>query len=202
MIEKHYLPTVILGGMNGLIRGSVRSVEGLDIHAVLQQCSEYLDQFGGHHQAAGLTLRPENFEGFRKKFDEVCSDFLSITQRQKELVVDSKLALEDITAKFIYVLELFAPFGHGNREPLFLSEDLVLFGQPKLLKERHVKFSVRDKNGRTFDVIGFDRPDIHAELLLVACPVFSMVYSVEKRLWNNREQWQMKLKDLELRKRP
>ena len=202
MIEKHYLPTVILGGMNGLIRGSVRSVEGLDIHAVLQQCSEYLDQFGGHHQAAGLTLRPENFAGFRKKFNEVCDDFLSMTQRQKELVVDSKLDLEDITAKFINVLEQFAPFGHGNREPLFVSEDLVLFGQPKLLKERHVKFSVRDKNGRTFDVIGFDRPDIHAELLSVARPVFTMVYSVEKRTWNSREQWQMKLKDLELYKRP
>ncbi len=202
MIEKHYLPTVILGGMNGLIRGSVRSVEGLDIHAVLQQCSEYLDQFGGHHQAAGLTLRPENFAGFRKKFDEVCTDFLSMTHRQKELVVDSILALEEITAKFINVLEQFAPFGHGNREPLFISEDLALFGQPKLLKERHVKFSVRDKNGRTFDVIGFDRPDIHAELLSVARPVFSMVYSVEKRIWNNREQWQMKLKDLDLRNRP
>ena len=202
MIEKHYLPTVILGGMNGLIRGSVRSVEGLDIHAVLQQCSEYLDQFGGHHQAAGLTLRPENFAGFRKKFDEVCDDFLSMAQRQKELVVDSKLDLEDITAKFINVVEQFAPFGHGNREPLFVTEDLVLFGQPKLLKERHVKFSVRDKNGRTFDVIGFDRPDIHAELLSVARPVFSMVYSVEKRIWNNREQWQMKLKDLDLRNRP
>ncbi len=199
MIEKHYLPTVILGGMNGLIRGSVRSVEGLDIHAVLQQCSEYLDQFGGHHQAAGLTLRPENFAGFRKKFNEVCSDRLSITQRQKELVIDSKLALEDITAKFINVLEQFAPYGYGNQEPLFVSEDLVLFGQPKLLKERHVKFSVRDKNGRTFDVIGFDRPDIHAELISVVRPVFTMVYSVEKRIWNNREQWQMKLKDLELR---
>ena len=202
MIEKHYLPTVILGGMNGLIRGSVRSVEGLDIHAVLQQCSEYLDQFGGHHQAAGLTLRPENFAGFRKKFDEVCDDFLSMAQRQKELVVDSTLDLEDITAKFINVVEQFAPFGHGNREPLFVTEDLVLFGQPKLLKERHVKFSVRDKNGRTFDVIGFDRPDIHAELLSVARPVFSMVYSVEKRIWNNRQQWQMKLKDLDLRNRP
>ncbi len=200
MIEKHYLPTVILGGMNGLVRGSVRSVEGLDIHAVLQQCSQYLDQFGGHHQAAGLTLRPENFAGFRKKFDEVCTGLLSMVQRQKELVVDSKLALEDITPKFINVLGQFAPYGYGNQEPLFVSENLVLFGQSKLLKERHVKFFVRDKNGRIFDVIGFDRPDVHAELLSVARPVFTMVYSVEKRIWNNREQWQMKLKDLEVNK--
>ena len=200
MIEKHYLPTVILGGMNGLIKGSVRSVEGFNIYEALQECSDYLEQFGGHQQAAGVTLLPENFAGFRKRFNEVCNNLLSIGQRQKELVVDSKLALEDIKANFINVLEQFAPYGHGNREPLFISDELVLFGQPKLLKDRHVKFFVRDKNGRTFDVIGFDRQDIFTELTSRSRPVFSMVYSVEKRVWNNKEQWQIKLRDLELRK--
>ena len=201
MIEKHYLPTVILGGMNGLIKGSVRSVEGLNIYEALQECGDYLEQFGGHHQAAGITLRPENFAPFRKKFNEVCSTLLSIGQRQKELVVDSRLALEDITAKFINVVEQFAPYGYGNREPLFMSEEVVLYGQPKLLKERHVKFAVRDKHGRTFEVIGFDRLDIYTELKAHFRPVFSMVYSVEKRMWNNREQWQIKLRDLELTNR-
>ena len=157
-------------------------------------------QFGGHQQAAGLTLKPENLAGFRKKFNEVCDSLLSISQRQKLLVIDSTLSLEQITDKFINVLEQCAPFGHGNREPLFVSEGLTIFGQPKLLKERHVKFSVRDNNGRTFDVIGFDRPDIYAELLSVANPVVAMVYSVEKRVWNNRPQWQMKLKDMEISK--
>ncbi len=198
MIEKHYLPTVILGGMNGLIKGSVRSVEGFNIYEALQECSDYLEQLGGHQQAAGVTLLPENFAGFRKRFNEVCNNLLSIGQRQKELVVDSKLALEDIKANFINVLEQFAPYGHGNREPLFISDELVLFGQPKLLKDRHVKFFVRDKNGRTFDVIGFDRQDIFTELTSRSRPVFSMVYSVEKRVWNNKEQWQIKLRDLEL----
>jgi len=201
MIEKHYLPTVILGGMNGMIKGSVRSVEGFNIYEALQECGEYLDQFGGHHQAAGITLRPENFSGFRKKFNEVCSDLLSMGQRQKELVVDSKIALEDITIKFLNVLEQFEPFGHGNREPLFISEGLSLYGQPKLLRERHVKFSVKDGNGRVFDVIGFDRPDVYGELTARSRPVFSMVYSVEKRVWNNKEQLQIKLRDFELSKR-
>ena len=201
MIEKHYLPTVILGGMNGLIKGSVRSVEGINVYEALQECGDYIEQFGGHQQAAGLTLRPENFAGFRKKFNEVCSSLLSIGQRQKELVVDSRIRLEDITSRFINVLEQFAPYGYGNSEPLFLSEGLVLYGQPRLLKERHVKFALRDKNGRTFDVIGFDRHDIYSDLKAHSHPVFSMVYSVEKRVWNNREQLQIKLKDLELAKR-
>ncbi|MEI8032598.1 MAG: single-stranded-DNA-specific exonuclease RecJ [Chlorobiaceae bacterium] len=199
MLEKHYLPTVILGSMNGLVKGSVRSVEGFNIYDALQQCSEFLEQFGGHHQAAGVTLRPENLAGFRKKFNEVCSALLPIADRQKELTIDAELPLDAITARFINVLGQFAPYGYGNREPLFISSGLLLYGSPRLLRERHVKFSVKDGSGRVFEVIGFDRPDIHTDLLAASRKPFSLVYSVEKNVWNGKEQWQLKLKDLELR---
>jgi len=197
MLEKYYLPTVIMGSMNGLIKGSVRSVEGLNIYEVLQECSDFLVQFGGHNQAAGITLRPENLEGFRKKFDGICAGMLPAERRQKELQIDSRLDIDEITANFMNVLEQFTPYGYGNREPLFLSSNLVLAGKPRLLKEKHVKFSVRDGNGRLFDVIGFDRPDIYKALEAVSGVKFSMVYSLEKRSWNNREQWQIRLRDLD-----
>lgn len=198
LLEKHYLPTVILGNMNGLIRGSVRSVSGLNVYEVLQECSDYLEQFGGHHQAAGLTLKSENYEGFRRKFDEVCGRSLSLVQRQKELMVDSVLSLEEITDKFIKVLEQFAPFGYGNREPLFVSPGIRLVTRPNLLRARHVKFSLRDSFGRNFEVIGFDRPDIYEELRSVSNPVITMLFTVEKRIWNRKEEFQIKLKDLEV----
>ncbi|WP_076790933.1 single-stranded-DNA-specific exonuclease RecJ [Chlorobium sp. KB01] len=198
MLEKHYLPTVILGSMNGLIKGSVRSIEGFNIYEALQECSAYLEQFGGHHQAAGVILRPENLAGFRKKFNEVCAARLSLEQQQKALAVDAQLPLEEITPNFINVLAQFAPLGYGNREPLFMSRELQLFGTPRLLSKRHVKFSVRDSGGRIFEVIGFDRPDIYTDLSARSRPVFVMIYSVEKRVWNNREQIQIRLRDLEL----
>ncbi|NTV98525.1 MAG: single-stranded-DNA-specific exonuclease RecJ [Chlorobiaceae bacterium] len=198
LLEKYYLPTVILGNMNGFIRGSVRSVSGLNVYEALQECSEYLEQFGGHHQAAGITLRAENYERFRRKFDEICGGYLSLGQRQKELKVDSVLSLEEITGKFIKVLEQFAPFGYGNREPLFVSPEITLFTRPNLLRQRHVKFSVRDSFGRNFDVIGFDRPDIYEKLRSVSNPVFTMLFTVEKRIWNRREEFQIKLKDLDI----
>lgn len=201
LLEKHYLPTVILGNMNGFIRGSVRSISGLNVFEVLQECGDFLEQFGGHHQAAGVTLRTENYEGFRRKFDEVCGSALSIGHRQKELVADSVLALEEITDKFIKVLEQFAPFGYGNREPLFESPELRLGSRPQLLRQRHVKFSLRDSNGRSFEVIGFDRPDIYEDLAVHSNPVFTMLFTVEKRVWNHREEFQLKLKDLEIRNR-
>ncbi|NTV60451.1 MAG: single-stranded-DNA-specific exonuclease RecJ [Chlorobiaceae bacterium] len=198
LLEKYYLPTVILGNMNGLIRGSVRSVTDLNVYEALQECSDYLEQFGGHHQAAGITLKAENYEGFRRKFDEVCGSSFSPVKRQKELSVDSVLSLEEITDKFINVLEQFAPFGYGNREPQFISPELTLFTRPKLLRDRHVKFSLRDSFGRNFEVIGFDRPDIYEELRSVSHPVFTMLFTVEKRVWNRREEFQIKLKDLDM----
>ncbi len=197
MLEKYYLPTVIMGSMNGLIKGSVRSVEGLNIYEVLQECGDFLVQFGGHNQAAGITLRPENLEGFRKKFDGICAGMLPAERRQKELQIDSRLDIDEITANFMNVLEQFTPYGYGNREPLFLSSNLVLAGKPRLLKEKHVKFSVRGGNGRLFDVIGFDRPDIYKALEAGSGVKFSMVYSLEKRNWNNREQWQIRIRDLD-----
>ncbi len=200
MLEKYYLPTVIMGSMNGMIKGSVRSVEGINIYEVLQECSDHLVQFGGHNQAAGITLRPEDLAGFRKKFDNICAGLLPADKRQKELVIDSSLQLEEITANFMNVLDQFAPYGFGNREPVFETSAAVLAGRPRLLKEKHVKFSVRDGNGRLFDVIGFDRKDVFQ--LLDADPGmrFSMAYSLEKRSWNNREQWQLRLKDLDVGK--
>ncbi|NTW83155.1 MAG: single-stranded-DNA-specific exonuclease RecJ [Chlorobiaceae bacterium] len=197
LLDKYYLPTVILGNMKGYIRGSVRSVEGLNIYDALQECSDYLEHFGGHHQAAGVTLRPENLSGFRKKFNEVCSKLLSIEERRKELVIDSRLSLDEITDNFVNVLDQFAPFGYGNREPLFIADELTLSVRPRLLKQRHVKFSLKDRYGRNFEVIGFDRPDIYEDLISVRNPVFSMAFSVGKRVWNNREEFQVKLKDLQ-----
>ncbi|MBN1278150.1 MAG: single-stranded-DNA-specific exonuclease RecJ [Chlorobiaceae bacterium] len=196
MLEKYYLPTIIMGNMNGKIKGSVRSVEGLNIYEVLQQCGDLLDQFGGHSQAAGITLSPENLGGFRKKFDEICSHMLPLERRQKELLIDASLKLEEITANFMNVLEQFSPYGYGNREPIFMTSGLVVAGKPRLLKEKHVKFAVRDVSGRLFDVIGFDRPDVYRAFITSSGSVFSLAYSLEKRLWNNREQWQLRLRDI------
>jgi single-stranded-DNA-specific exonuclease len=199
LLDKYGLPTVIMGGLNGLVKGSVRSVGTLNIYEVLQECSSHLEQFGGHHQAAGITLKPENLSAFRKRFDEVCAEMLPVEERQRELLVDSVLELKDINPRFLNVLGQFAPFGYGNREPLFLCNGLRLLGKPKLLKERHVKFAVKGLKGEPIDVIAFDRADIYR--MLIACretPVVNLVFTPEMRTWNNRESLQFRLRDLEL----
>jgi len=149
MLERYHLPTVIMGASKEMVKGSVRSVPGLNIYDVLQECSELLEQFGGHHQAAGVTLRPENLPPFRKRFDEVCARLLGIEERQKALDVDTVLAMNEMTPNFIKSLQRFSPYGIGNREPLFLSEGLQCNGSLRLLKERHVKFTAMDWSGKS-----------------------------------------------------
>jgi single-stranded-DNA-specific exonuclease len=199
ILDRYGLPTVIMGGMNGMVKGSVRSIGDLNIYDALQECSIYLEQFGGHYQAAGITLKPENISAFRKRFDEVCTEMLPVEKRQKELVIDSDLELHDITANFMNVLEQFAPFGYGNREPVFVCRSIELSGKPKLLKDRHVKFPVKDMRGRVFDVIGFDRADIYQDIQgYQGSPAITMAFTPERKRWNNREYWQLRLRDIEL----
>jgi single-stranded-DNA-specific exonuclease len=199
IIDKYALPAVIMGRMNGLIKGSVRSVDNLNIYDVLHECRDHLEQFGGHHQAAGLTLRPENLSAFRKRFDEVCRDLLPVEQRQKELLIDAELSLGDITPKFLKVLEQFSPFGFGNREPLFVTKACRLVGKPRLLKDRHVKFMVQGDRSPSFEVIGFDRPDIYSDLeRYEGTPRVALVCTPERKQWNGREYVQLRLKDMAL----
>lgn len=199
LLDKYQLPTVVMGRMNGVIKGSVRSVENLNIYEVLQECRDHLEQFGGHHQAAGLTLKPEHLSGFRKRFDEVCRELLPVEKRQRELLIDAELSLGEITSNFLNVLQQFSPFGFSNREPLFVTTGCRLVGRPKLLKERHVKFSVQAERGGLYEVIGFDRPDIYSDLeTLDALSGLRLVCIPERKQWNGREFIQLRLKDMEV----
>jgi single-stranded-DNA-specific exonuclease len=197
LLDKHQLPTVVMGRMNGLIKGSVRSVEQLNIYDVLHECRDHLEQFGGHHQAAGLTLRPEQLEAFRRRFDEVCRELLPVEARQKSLLIDAELALDEVTPNFLNVLEQFSPFGFANREPLFAATGCRLVGKPKLLRERHVKFTVRGGRGLSFEVIAFDRPDLFTDLETCgAAATLQLACIPERNQWNGREYVQLRLKDL------
>lgn len=194
--DKYYLPTVIMGGGEGVVKGSVRSVEGLNVFDVLQHCGGFLEQFGGHEAAAGITLRPENIPGFRRQFDRICSEKLSLEHRRKELRIDSPLSLEEVSGKFLNVLKQFGPFGQGNSEPLFYSSNLRLSGLPRLLQGKHVKFAVKDVAGKIHDVIAFGREDIYRELERGSRRRLSMVFSLEENEWNGRKNTQLKLRDI------
>lgn len=195
IVERFYLPTIILTENDGALRGSARSVEGFNLFKAIANCQSHLIQFGGHEMAAGLSMRIDQLEGFRSAFDAHCAETLDFDLRSPAIHIDSELKLEQITPRFYNVLKQFEPCGPGNRHPLFLTRNLALAYPPKLLKEQHLKFAVRDKEGRIFDVIGFGMAH-YFEPLKERNRAVSLVYSIDENDWNGRINFQLRLRDL------
>ncbi len=195
IVERFYLPTIILTENDGILKGSARSVMGFNLFNAISNCESYLIQFGGHEMAAGLSMRIEQLDEFRAAFDAHCAEKLDFELRTPSIQIDAELKLEQITANFYNVLKQFEPCGPGNRHPLFLTRNLTLAAPPKLMKDQHVRFTVRDTDRRTFDVIGFNMQH-YFEALKEQGRTVSMVYSIDENDWNRTLQ--LRVRDLKV----
>ena len=197
VMEEYYKPTIILTRSNGLITGSARSVKGFNVHDALEECSDLLEQFGGHMYAAGLTLKEENLDKFKEKFEKVVSDSIETDQLIKSCEVDAVINLNDITGQFYRVLRQFSPFGPGNMNPVFQSNDLV--GKDfRIVGKDHLKLKVMDPNNPTkeFEAIAFGMRRF--EEYLGDGVLFSIIYTIEENNWNGRSTVQFNIKDFKL----
>ena len=111
VIEHYYKPTIILTRSNGMATGSARSVAGFDLYKAIDSCSDLLENFGGHMYAAGLTIKPENLEKFRTKFETEVAKVITPDQLIPKVKIDAEIKLADITPKFYSIIKQFAPFG-------------------------------------------------------------------------------------------
>jgi single-stranded-DNA-specific exonuclease len=193
-IEKYYRPTIILTESNNYATGSARSVAGFDVYEAISGCSELLEQFGGHMYAAGLTLKLANVSAFRKKFEEVVSAAITAEQLTPQIEVDMKLKIEDIDYKFYNVLKQMGPFGPGNMQPLFVSEDVYDDGYARLLKDQHLKLSLRQGNSPSIDAIGFGMPE-HYERISKG-EKFKVCYNIAENDFNGKKSLQLFVKDI------
>ncbi len=123
IVERHYKPTILLcqDNGNGLLKGSGRSISEFDLHGGLARCQDLLHHFGGHRQAAGMALPPENLDAFRQRFHEVIEQDLGPTPLTQSQLVDAELGFGEIDFTLLKELELLQPFGMGNPEPVFIS---------------------------------------------------------------------------------
>jgi len=197
IVERFYLPTIILTENDGILKGSARSVIGFNLFNAISNCESYLIQFGGHEMAAGLSMHIEQLDEFRAAFDAHCAEKLDFELRTPAIQIDAELKLEQITANFYNVLKQFEPCGPGNMHPLFLTRNLTLSTPPRLLKDQHLKFAVRDNDRRTFDVIGFNMAH-YLETLKEQGRTVSIVYSIDENDWNGTTTFQLRLRDLKV----
>ena len=155
LVERYYRPTIMMTTVDGVAKGSARSISGFNIHDALKRCEDKLIQFGGHKYAAGLTVELDKVDEFRDAFKQVAAELLTEDLLIPEIKIDAEVQLSDLTPKFIRVLSQFAPFGPDNMRPVFAARGVEVLGQPRIVGKNHLRFKVRS-NTHVVDAIGFN----------------------------------------------
>ncbi|RMB63397.1 single-stranded-DNA-specific exonuclease RecJ [Dokdonia sinensis] len=197
LIETYYRPTLVFTKSGDKLAASARSVKGFDVYNALQECAEHIEQFGGHKYAAGLTLKPEQYEAFKAKFEEVVAATCDERLLVPEITIDAQIDLKDITPKFHRILKQFAPFGPRNMSPTFMTKDLVDTGYGKKVgaDETHLKITVtQNGKGQRIGGIGFNLGD-KFDFITDQKP-FMAAYAIDENVWNGEVSLQLRLKDI------
>ena len=166
------------------------------MYEALQGCSDYIEQFGGHKYAAGLTLLEEEFENFKAQFEKVVATTIDPKLLTPELTIDSKIQWQQLTPKLLRILNQFAPFGPGNMRPVFMAEGLRDTGYAKGVGEgeKHLKVQLTQNGLKPIGAIGFNLGD---KLSLVkGGNSLDAVFTLEENEWNGTVSLQLKLKDI------
>ena len=195
LVDHYYKPTIVLTKSEDLIVGSVRSVKGLDIYNVLKKCKNVLTQFGGHKYAAGLTLKKNKLDEFKKMFEENVKSSISEDQRIRSINYDSEIKFNDINNKLYRILDQLAPFGPKNSIPLFVTHKCQDTGASRLVgKDKdHLRIEVIDSDGGIISGIAFSKGNYISEIKKQKN--FSVLYSIHRNEFNRKNNIELNVKD-------
>ena len=141
-----------------------------------------------------MTLKPENVEAFQEKFESIVAATIDPDLLIPEIVIDSEITFSDITPSFYNIMRQFEPLGPENLRPLFLARNVTDTGYSKIVKEEHLKLSVKQRNSNAMSGIGFFMAD-KFELVNSKKP-FDMVFTLEENEWNGNTTLQLKVIDI------
>lgn len=173
-------------------KGSGRSIPGFDLHEALTKCDKYIEKFGGHSMAIGITVKKENFEKFKKEFEEYAKNS-NIDKIIPIIYIDEEITLKDINLKAVQELQLLEPFGEGNKMPLFLYKNLKIDSIRALSEGKHLKLTLKDDN-MVIDAIGFNMGEYTNEYLIG--DRVDIVGNLEINSFNGVDKVQINLKDI------
>ncbi|PWM10793.1 MAG: single-stranded-DNA-specific exonuclease RecJ [Flavobacteriales bacterium] len=199
LVEQFYRPAMVFTQTDeDLISASARSMHGFDIYNAIEECQDITEQFGGHKYAAGLTIKKENFESFKKRINEIAKKAILPEMRTPEVEVDAEISMSDITPRFFKTLKKFAPFGPGNNSPVFMVRGLKDNGWGKAVgkENQHLKLTVlsADNPSRTYDAIGFN---LGKKIDMIRDgKTFMAVFTIEENEYQGRTNVQIRLKDI------
>jgi single-stranded-DNA-specific exonuclease len=197
LVDKYHRPAVLIALEDGQGKGSGRSIPKFNLFRAFTDCGQHLVQFGGHAYAAGLTIKENQINEFRKAMNEVGHQYLNEEDLILELKLDTLIKIEEINEYLYSRMALLEPFGAENPVPCFLSQDVQL-QEVKLIGENktHIRFRARQGKG-CIEGVGWGLAEI-LESVDIATERFDIVYELNLNTWNGREKLEIRLLDIRL----
>ena len=188
----YFKPSILICFEGEEGKGSGRSIPGFNLHDAVMNCDTYVEKFGGHSMAIGINVKRENFEKFKKEFEEYTqnshiSDIIPIIQ------IDKQVDIKKINIQEVNELKLLEPYGEGNKMPVFLIKNLKILSIRSLSEGKHIKLKLGIDN-HMIDAIGFNMGEV-ADKYLIGDKV-DIVGSLEVNQFGGNESIQVNLKDL------
>ncbi len=193
LVDTFHKPAVVLSVDGGLAHGSCRSIPDFDMLAALEQCSDVFIRFGGHKQAAGLTMEAARLPEFRARINAYADRVLEPDQLRPRLRIDGPLNLKSITSELMHDLDSLGPFGMSNPRPVFHASGVEIVDGPRTLKERHLKMTFA-QDGRRFRAIAW-RAAERADFLTRNRTCVNLAFSLEKNEYQGETYFELNVCD-------
>ena len=194
LVDKFYKPTIVLTLADKLYTGSARSISNFDIYDAIQSGKEYLDQYGGHKYAAGLSIKEENLKDFIDHFESYVKDAMDNKMFTKTIGYDTEIELSDINESNFKILSRMSPFGLSNYRPIFRTNNCCGTGNLRLIgKEKtHIKFEVSDSEDNKIQALGFNMSEYYQQINNKQH--FDILYSISRNTFNNSSSLELTIK--------
>lgn len=197
LVERFHLPTVLMTSVDGVAKGSARSIPGFDIYSALKECEGLIAQFGGHKYAAGLSIEEENIPELRRALNTYADGAISDYMLTPELHIDTEVDLEEIDTRFFTLVKQFAPFGPGNSRPLFMTQNARIVGYPRVVGRDHLKFRVaHDGVGGYIEAIAFGMGSRITEL--TSTKRYDLVFNIDENEYRGTITKQLRIHDFRI----
>jgi len=197
VVEKYHRPAILFSiGENGIARGSGRSIPGFHLHEALTECQDILEGFGGHAAAAGMTIKQENIEAFRVRFNGIAQKKLAPNDLVPKITADIEVQMVDITPKLYSIIKQMEPFGPGNMRPVMVCRNMRNKYSPKIVGKNHLKLAVQQSGTAAFmDAVAFNFGDRIKEF--ANDQGYSLAFTLDENEWNGKKNLQLKIRGVE-----
>ena len=192
LVEMFNRPVFLFSVKDSVAKGSARSIAPFHLYRAISECSELLLGYGGHRQAAGLRLNPENLPAFRDRINKIVKDNLTPADMVPVLEIDAAVIFSDLNLNLVNELALLEPYGDSNRQPVLGAKDIEIVNQ-KIVGNNHLKMLLRQEN-LSMDTIGFSMGKQLDHLGKASSLDIAFVLGVNE--WNGSRNLQLQLRGI------